>query len=85
MEGNTGMMITIQVTSREPYLVSYNKYDIHEIANVERKVPHDWIINNGTYVSEKYLEYARPLIIGTILPYFAGGLPKHLTLKNKNR
>lgn len=85
MEGNTGMMITIQVTSREPYLVSYNKYDIHEIANVERKVPHDWIINNDTYVSEKYLEYARPLIIGTILPYFAGGLPKHLTLKNKNR
>ena len=80
MEGNTGMMVTIQVVSREPYLVTYNKYDIHEIANVERKVPRDWIINDGTYVSEKYLEYARPLILGNILPYYAGGLPRHLTL-----
>mgnify|MGYP002800049628 FL=1 len=85
MEGHTGMMVTIQVTSREPYLVTYNKYDIHEIANVERKVPRDWIINDGTYVSEKYLEYARPLILGNILPYYAGGLPRHLTLHNKNK
>ncbi|MDO5146074.1 MAG: 6-phosphofructokinase [Eubacteriales bacterium] len=85
MQGHTGMMIIIQVVSREPYLVSYNKYDIHEIANVERKVPRDWITNDGTYVSEKYLEYARPLIIGTILPYYAGGLPRHLTLDNKSR
>lgn len=85
MEGHTGMMITIQVTSREPYLVTYNKYDIHEIANVERKVPRDWIINDGTYVSEKYLEYARPLILGNILPYYAGGLPKHLTLHTKDK
>ncbi|MDD7113905.1 MAG: 6-phosphofructokinase [Lachnospiraceae bacterium] len=83
MQGQTGMMVTIQVSSREPYMVNYNKYDIHEIANVERKVPHDWIINNGTYVSDKYIEYASPLIIGTILPYYAGGLPRHLTLKNK--
>jgi 6-phosphofructokinase 1 len=83
MNGETGQMVIIQVTSREPYLVMYNKYDIHEIANVERKVPHDWIINDGTYVSDKYLEYARPLIIGTLLPYYASGLPKHLTLKKK--
>lgn len=85
MNGETGQMIIIQVTSREPYMVMYNRYDIHEIANVERKVPHDWIINEGTYVSEKYLDYARPLIIGNLLPYYAGGLPKHLTLKNKKR
>ncbi|MCD8018100.1 MAG: 6-phosphofructokinase [Clostridiales bacterium] len=85
INGDTGMMVIIQVTSREPYLVNYNKYDIHEIANVEWKIPHDWIINDGTYVSNKYLEYARPLIIGTILPYYASGLPKHLTLKNKKR
>ncbi len=85
MHGETGMMVIIEVETREPYLVNYNKYDIHEIANVERKVPRDWIINDGTYVSDKYLEYAAPLIIGTMLPYYAGGLPRHLTLKNKIR
>ncbi|MBR0409685.1 MAG: 6-phosphofructokinase [Eubacterium sp.] len=85
MNGETGQMIIIQIRSREPYMVDYNRYDIHEIANVERKVPKDWIINDGTYVSQKYLDYAHPLIIGNILPYYASGLPKHLTLKNKKK
>ncbi len=84
-EGKTGMMVTIEVTSRDPYLVHYNQYDIHEIANVERKVPKHWITENGTNVGKQYLEYARPLIIGSMLPYYASGLPKHMTLKNKAR
>ncbi|MBR0383014.1 MAG: 6-phosphofructokinase [Eubacterium sp.] len=83
INGKTGMMVTIEVKEREPYLVQYNQYDIHEIANVERKIPKHWITENGTNVSDAYLEYAKPLIIGNILPYYTNGLPKHLTLKNK--
>ena len=85
INGKTGMMITIDVIEREPYLVRYNQYDIHEIANVERKVPKSWITENGTNVSDAYLEYAKPLIIGTLLPYYSNGLPKHLTLKQKRK
>ena len=84
-EGKTGMMITIQVESREPYVESYSMFDIHEVANVERKVPKNWIINDGTYVSDEYLAYARPFIIGSIAPYTAGGLPMHLTMKKKRK
>ncbi len=83
--GKTGMMITIQVDSREPYVVSYDMFDIHEVANVERKVPLEWIIKDGTYVSDEYLEYARPFIIGDIKPYTAGGLPMHLTMTKKRK
>ncbi len=81
MEGNTGMMVTIQVTSRKPYIVEYSQFDIHEIANVERKVPQSWIINDGTYVSDEFITYARPLIIGELQPHFAGGVPAHITLE----
>ena len=35
-EGQTGMMITIDVKERSPYQVGYGIYDIHQIANVER-------------------------------------------------
>ena len=84
-EGKTGMMITIQVDSREPYVESYSMFDIHEVANVERKVPKNWIINDGTFVSDEYLAYARPFIIGSIAPYTAGGLPMHLTMKKKRK
>ena len=82
-EGNTGKMVTIQVQSREPYVETYDMFDIHEVANVERKVPLDWIINDGTYVSDEYLKYARPFIIGRVAPYTAGGLPIHLTMTKK--
>ena len=84
-EGNTGMMITIQVQSREPYVETYSMFDIHEVANIERKVPKNWIINDGTYVSDEYLNYARPFIIGRVPPYSAGGLPVHLTMKKKRK
>lgn len=80
-DGSTGMMVTIQVTSRKPYIIEYSQFDIHEIANVERKVPKNWIINNGTYVSDEFLKYARPLIIGELQPHYAGGVPVHITLK----
>ena len=73
-------MITIQVESRAPYLTSYSKFDIHEVANVERKVPLEWIINDGTYVSDEFIAYARPLIMGEIEPYYSEGVPQHLSL-----
>jgi 6-phosphofructokinase 1 len=82
-EGKTGMMVTIEVESREPYVESYSMFDIHEVANVERKVPLNWITNDGTYISDEYLKYARPFIIGRVAPYTAGGLPVHLTMNRK--
>ena len=84
-EGHTGMMISIEVKSREPYIVEYDMFDIHEVANVERKVPKNWIINDGTYVSDEYLDYVRPFIIGGIQPYTAAGLPIHITLNKKKK
>lgn len=80
-EGCTGCMITIKVESRAPYLVSYSHFDIHQIANVERKVPLEWITEDGTYVSDEFIAYARPLIMGEIDPYYSEGVPQHLSLK----
>ena len=81
-EGITGSMITIRVVSRAPYLVEYEHFDIHEIANVERKIPSEWIINDGTYVSDDFIDYASPLIIGELSPYYSQGVPVHITLND---
>ena len=84
-EGHSGMMIAIEVKSREPYIVEYDMYDIHGIANVERKVPKNWITNGGTFVSDEYLDYVRPLIMGSLQPYTAAGVPIHMTLAKKKK
>ena len=79
-DGKTGMMVTIEVVNRDPYQVTYNIYDIHAIANVERPVPAEWIINDGTDLSEEYEKYARPLIMGELQPVMVDGLPRHLVM-----
>jgi 6-phosphofructokinase 1 len=84
-KGETGQMVCIEVKSREPYVAEYDMFDIHEVANIERKVPLKWIINDGTYVSDAFISYAKPLILGTLTPYTAAGVPIHLNMNKKAR
>ena len=80
-EGETGMMATIIRDSSNPYKVHYETYDIHNIANVEKKLPLEWIDTDNNQMKEEYLEYARPLIIGELTPVMKNGLPVHLIRK----
>ena len=79
--GNTGMMVTLLRESNDPYKCVTGIYDIHDIANVEKKIPADWIDEENHQMKDEFLEYARPLIIGELTPIFKNGLPQHLIRK----
>ncbi|MBQ4459168.1 MAG: 6-phosphofructokinase, partial [Clostridia bacterium] len=79
-DGMTAMMPILVRANNEPYINWIDLHDIHDIANVEKKVPLDWITRDGTYVSEDFREYAHPLVLGSLSKYTAGGVPKHLIL-----
>lgn len=78
LNGETGKMIIFKRISNAPYAIVTDSYDINQIANAEKCVPLDWIIDDGTYVSKAFDEYARPLIIGELSPFMVDGLPRHL-------
>lgn len=80
LNGETGKMIIFTRTSNEPYNITCSTYDVDKIANLEKVVPDEWIINDGTYVSEDFISYCRPLIIGELTPFMVDGLPRHLFL-----
>lgn len=80
-EGKTGMMITLDRNGDDPYQCGTSAYDIHAIANVERKVPDEWITADGTDLTEDYVNYARPLIMGELMPLYVNGTPRHLMRK----
>lgn len=80
LNGETGKMVTFNRLSNEPYKIITETHDIGDIANVEKTVPKEWIIENGTYVSKEFIDYARPLIIGELDPFMVDGLPRHLTI-----
>ena len=83
MAGQTGMMATIIRDSSNPYKTHCEVYDIHNIANVEKKIPLEWIDQDNNQMKDEYLEYARPLIMGELTPIFKNGLPTHLVRKEK--
>ncbi len=80
-EGKTGMMITLDRNGDDPYQCGTSAYDIHAIANVERKVPDEWITADGTDLTDDYEKYGRPLIMGELIPMYVDGTPRHLVRK----
>lgn len=80
-EGKSGQVIILQRVSDDPYMCITESADVHFIANVEKKVPDEWITENGTYVSKELVNYISPLMQGEIAPLWVNGLPHHITLK----
>ena len=79
--GNSGMMVIIERKNTKKYESTTSIYDIHNIANVEKKIPLEWIDEKNNYMKEEYLEYAKPLIQGELLPIFKDGVVCHLVRK----
>ncbi len=61
-EGETGKMIILKRVSDDPYICVTDIYDVHKIANIEKKVPREWINEAGDYVTQDFVNYVRPLI-----------------------
>lgn len=81
LQDKTGMMVILSRNTDGAYSCGTGLYDIHEIANVERKVPVEWITEDGCGVTEAYETYARPLIQGELFPIYENGTPRHLVRK----
>ncbi len=80
LDGETGKMVLFRRVKDVPYECTTDLYDIHEISNVEKTVPREWINEDGTYVTEAFINYAKPLILGEITPVYVNGVPKHIVL-----
>ena len=81
-EGETGKMIILKRVSDDPYICVTDIYDVHKIANVEKKVPREWINEAGDYVTQDFVNYVRPLIQAELTPIMVDGLPRHLRLED---
>ncbi|HPD01405.1 MAG TPA: 6-phosphofructokinase, partial [Acetivibrio sp.] len=50
-------------------------------ANTEKKVPREWINEEGNGIKQGYIDYALPLIQGESKPPIEDGLPRFAKLK----
>ena len=77
-QGETGKMVILKRISDDPYICVTDIYDVHKVANVEKKVPMEWINETGDYVTSEFVHYVRPLIQAELTPIMTDGLPRHL-------
>ena len=78
--GHTGEMVALRRISNDPYQCITELYDVHKVANFEKKLPIDWICDNGTNVTNNFHRYARPLIQAELTPIYINGLQRHIKL-----
>lgn len=77
-EGDTGKMVVLERISDDPYQCTTAVKDVHKIANDEKLVPREWVNKEGTYVTDEFISYVRPLIQGDVSPVMVDGIPRHL-------
>ena len=75
LAGETGKMISFKRVSSNPYVMECTTADVTAICNKEKGVPIDWITENGSNISDEFINYASPLIQGEVEIPMQNGLP----------
>lgn len=80
LEGKSGLMAAVERISDKPYQVRFTGIPVSQVSNQEKKVPADYINEAGNDVTEKMMDYLKPLIQGESHVVYENGIPKHLAL-----
>ena len=83
VRGLNGVMPVIKRGDGKKYSWKVEPAPLSKIANVEKKLPKSFITKDGFGVTNKAIEYLRPLIVGEAFPKFKNGVPVPTKLKLK--
>ncbi len=82
LEGRNAVMPTVIRLSDKPYKWKLGVAELKNVANVEKKMPRDFITEDGFHITAKCRRYLSPLTKGEDYPSYKDGLPDYVKLKN---
>ena len=80
IRGESGKMSALKRICDDPYQVEIELADLSKIANFEKKVPMEWINEEGNDIKDDLLTYLKPLIQGEVQIPYENGVPRHFIL-----
>ncbi len=83
LEGRNAVMPTIERTADAPYAWRIGTAPLAAVANAEKKMPREFIAEDGYGITEACRRYLLPLIEGEDGPRYENGLPVYATLRNQ--
>ncbi|MRD73647.1 diphosphate--fructose-6-phosphate 1-phosphotransferase [Rhodocyclus tenuis] len=82
LAGRNAVMPVIERLSDSPYRWQVGVAVLKDVANIERKMPADFIAADGFGITDACRAYLAPLIEGEDFPPFRDGLPDYVRLQN---
>ncbi|MAZ38945.1 MAG: 6-phosphofructokinase [Legionellales bacterium] len=82
LAGKSGILPIIIRETDSPYRWSIGKAPLAEVANIEKKMPADFIREDGFGITQAAKRYLQPLIMGEAQLPYENGLPVYVKLKN---
>lgn len=82
VSGASGMMVAFErIDDAGEYGCRTKLVPLSSVANLEKKVPLEWITPDGTFVTQEFIDYALPLIQGEPERIAEQSLPRYAKLK----
>jgi len=81
LKGVNAVMPIIVRRSHRPYRWSIGHVSLAEVANKEKKLPRDYIREDGFGITAACRRYLEPLIAGEAYPPYRDGLPDYVSIK----
>ncbi len=81
VKGVNAVMPTIVRKSSKPYRWTIGHVPLSEVANLEKKLPREYITADGFGIPEPCRRYLQPLIGGEAYPPYRNGLPEYVRIR----
>lgn len=82
LKGKTGVMVTAIRKSNDPYNVEMGYTDVKNVAGLVKHVPREWINEYGNDVTQDFIDYVYPLILGEPVVKYQCGIPDYLDISH---
>jgi 6-phosphofructokinase 1 len=82
LAGRNAVLPVIVRKSSRPYRWTIGEAPLEAVANVEKKVPREFVTADGFGITAACRRYLSPLIAGEDFPPFRDGLPAYVELRN---
>ena len=77
LQGESGIMMTIERVSQQPYQWQIGTALLADVANAEKHLPKHYISDDGFHITQACHDYLSPLIQGEAYPPYKNGLPDY--------
>ncbi|MFR8738022.1 MAG: 6-phosphofructokinase [Eubacterium sp.] len=82
LQGKTAVMVTTIRKSNSPYSVDMGDTDVKNVAGLVKHVPREWINDVGNDVTQEFIDYVYPLILGEPVVKYQRGIPDYLDISH---